>query len=110
VAAVGDGREFKKGRGFAAWLGVVPRHWGTGGKTRLGGISKRGDVYLRQLFIHGARAVVRYCHKKGDGRSLWLQGIVSRSSMNCAVVAQANKTARIAWAVLAKGEEYREAV
>ncbi len=109
VAAVGRGREFKKGREFSAWVGLVPRHRGTGGKARLLGISKRGDAYLRKLFIHGARAVVRCCQKKQDGRSLWLKGVISRRGINRAVVAQANKTARIAWAVLARGEDYREA-
>jgi transposase len=109
VAAVGEATTFKNGREFAAWLGLVPRQHSTGGKPLLLGISKRGDRYLRKLLIHGARAVVRTVDGKQDGRSRWLQGLIGRRGKNRAGVAQANKTARVAWALLAKGERYRPA-
>jgi transposase len=100
---------FKNGHEFAAWLGLVPRQHSTGGKPLLLGISKRGDRYLQKLLIHGARAVVRTVDGKQDGRSRWLQGLIGRRGKNRAGVAQANKTARIAWVLLAKGERYRPA-
>jgi transposase len=106
VAAVGEATTFKNGREFAAWLGLVPRQHSTGGKPLLLGISKRGDRYLRKLLIHGARAVVRTVDGKQDRRSRWLQGLLVRRGKNRAGVAQANKTARIAWVILAKGERY----
>jgi transposase len=109
VAAVGDATEFKNGRQFAAWLGLVPRQHSTGGKTTLLGMTKRGNCYLRTLLIHGARAVLRVVDRKTDTRSRWLQGVKARRGMNCASVAQANKTARVAWALLAKGDRYRRA-
>ena len=109
VAAVGDATEFKHGRQFAAWLGLVPRQHSTGGKTTLLGMTKRGNCYLRTLLIHGARAVLRVVDRKTDTRSRWLQGVKARRGMNCASVAQANKTARVAWALLAKGDRYRRA-
>ena len=109
VAAVGDATEFKNGRQFAAWLGLVPRQHSTGGKTTLLGMTKRGNCYLRTLLIHGARAVLRGVDRKTDTRSRWLQGVKARRGMNCASVAQANKTARVAWALLAKGDRYRRA-
>jgi transposase len=107
VAAVGDATGFKNGRQFAAWLGLVPRQHSTGGKTTLLGMTKRGNRYLRTLLIHGARAVLRVVDRKKDAWSRWLQGVKARRGMNCASVAQANKTARVAWALLAKGERYR---
>jgi transposase len=109
VAAVGDATAFKNGRQFAAWLGLVPRQHSTGGKTTLLGMTKRGNRYLRTLLIHGARAVLRVVDRKTDPRSRWLQGVKARRGKNCASVAQANKTARIAWALLAKGDHYRQA-
>ena len=109
VAAVGDATEFKNGRQFAAWLGLVPRQHSTGGKTTLLGMTKRGNCYLRTLLIHGARAVLRVVDRKTDTRSRWLQGVKARRGMNCASVAQANKTARVAWALLAKGDRDRRA-
>jgi transposase len=109
VAAVGEATTFKNGRQFAAWLGLVPRQHSTGGKPLLLGISKRGDRYLRKLLIHGARAVVRTVEGKRDVRSRWLQGLIARRGKNRAGVAQANKIARIAWVILAKGERYRPA-
>jgi transposase len=107
VAAVGDATGFKNGRQFAAWLGLVPRQHSTGGKTTLLGMTKRGNRYLRTLLIHGARAVLRVVDRKKDVWSRWLQGVKARRGMNCASVAQANKTARVAWALLAKGARYR---
>ncbi|MEO5355583.1 MAG: IS110 family transposase, partial [Magnetococcus sp. XQGC-1] len=107
VAAVGDPSVFKNGREMAAWLGLVPRQHSTGGKDRLLGISKRGDVYLRTLLIHGARAAIRVADKKEDWRSRWMLDVMARRGENIAVVALANKNVRIAWALLTKGEEYR---
>jgi len=109
VAAVGDATDFKNGRQFAAWLGLVPRQHSTGGKTTLLGMTKRGNRYLRTLLIHGARAVLRVVDRKTDPRSRWLQGVKARRGKHCASVAQANKTARIAWALLAKGDHDRQA-
>jgi transposase len=105
VASVGDAKTFKNGRALSAWLGLVPKQHSSGGKTRLSGISKRGDVYLRTLLIHGARAVVKHCDNKTDYRNRW---IASKKSVNKnkAAVALANKNARIAWAILTKGETY----
>jgi len=109
VAAVGDATDFKNGRQFAAWLGLVPRQHSTGGKTTLLGMTKRGNRYLRTLLIHGARAVLRAVDRKTDPRSRWLQGVKARRGKHCASVAQANKTARVAWALLAKDDHYRQA-
>lgn len=107
VAAVGDAGQFKNGREMAAWLGLVPRQHSSGGKNRLGHISKRGDSYLRTLLIHGARAVLNTCGHKEDRRSQWLQSVAERRNRNVATVAMANKNARIAWAILSREEEYR---
>src|SRR5215467_10540681 len=109
VAAVGDATGFKHGRQCAAWLGLVPRQHSTGGKTTLLGITKGGNRSLRMLLIHGARAVLRVVDRKTDAWSRWLQGVQVRRGTNCASVAQANKTARVAWALLAKGDRYRRA-
>lgn len=109
VAAVGQGGDFRNGREFSAWLGLVPRQHSTGGRQRLFGMSKRGDVYLRKLLMHGSRSVVRHSKAKEDGRSLWLQSVAARRGTYRAIGAQANKTARIIWAVLAKGQDYRAA-
>lgn len=106
VAAVGeDPRLFKNGRGLAAWLGLVPRQHSTGGRDRLLGISKRGDV-LRQLLIHGARAVLRWVERKDDPTSRWARGLKGRRHANVAAVALANKIARIAYAVMTTGQPY----
>jgi transposase len=110
AGALGDGKAFKKGRDFAASLGLTPRQHSTGGKNRLLGISKRGDSYLRKLLVHGARAVLRHATGKEDGLSRWLNGLASRKHTNVAVVALANKTARIAWALIYKNVEYDEAL
>ena len=107
VASVGDPSVFKNGREMAAWLGLVPRQHSTGGKDRLFGISKRGDVYLRTLLIHGARAAIRVADKKEDWRSQWMVDLKTRRGENIAAVALANKNVRIAWALLTKDEKYR---
>lgn len=109
VAAVGNGRQFKRGRDLGAWLGLTPRQHSSGGKERLLGISKRGDAYLRMLLIHGARAVLNHIEGKTDGRSRWLQDLCSRRPRNIAVVALANKNARIAWALLTQDVDYQPA-
>ena len=109
VSSIGDGRQFKNGREFAAWLGIVPRQHSSGGKDKLGGISKRGDSRLRTLLIHGARAVVKTSAHKTDRRSEWLKSLVRRRNKNIATVALANKNARIIWAMLAREEDYRVA-
>ena len=109
VAAVREASPFKNGRECAAWLGLVPRQHSTGSKSLLLGISKRGDRSLRKLLLHGARAVVRTVEGKQEVRSRWLQGLIVRQGKNRAGVAQANKTARIAWVLLAQGERYRPA-
>lgn len=107
VAAIGDARQFKNGRHLAAWLGVVPRQHSSGGRSRLGGISKRGDAYLRTLLIHGARSVLRWLGDKQDAHSRWLRELVDRRGYNCAAVALANKNARIIQAVLSANRTYR---
>jgi transposase len=106
VAAVSDATHFKNGRQFAAWLGLVPRQHSTGGKPRLLGISKRGDRYLRKLLVHGARATIRWVGLKNDRRSQWLRALMQRRGTNRAVVALANKNARIAWVLLATDQVY----
>lgn len=104
VAVIGDARAFRNGREFAAFLGLVPRQSGTGGRVRLLGISKRGDSYLRKLLIHGARAVIT--HQKEH--SPWLDKLLLRRPLNAAVVAQANKIARTIWALLAHDRTYQK--
>jgi len=99
VASIGDQSRYRNGRQVSASLGIVPRKQGTGGKAVLLGISKRGDRYLRTLLIHGARAVIRHIAGKTDPLSCWLQRLIARSSVNCAAVALANKTARRLWAI-----------
>jgi transposase len=101
---------FHKGREFAAWMGVVPREHSTGGQQKLLGISKRGNSYLRRLFVQGARAVLQQRTKQSSGLSPWLAQLTSRTHRNVAAVALANKLARITWAVLAKNEQYRASV
>jgi transposase len=106
LAAVGDARVFRSGRQFAAYLGLVPRQSGTGGRVRLLGISKRGDPYLRTLLIHGARAVLNHSSRPGRIAPPWLQGLLSRRPKNVAIVALANKIARTIWALLAHGRTF----
>lgn len=107
VASVGDARQFTSGRQLAAWLGLVPNQHSSGGKERLGSISKRGDAYLRTLLIHGARAALTASAKKTDPRSVWINELKCRRNINIATVALANKNARIIWALLNKGESYK---
>jgi transposase len=106
IAAVGDAGVFKNGRQFAAWLGLVPKQYSTGGQTRLLGISKRGDSYIRKLLIHGARATLRWARTKADRRSQWIRGLLDRRGWNRTAVAVANKNARIVWTLLSRGGIY----
>lgn len=103
VAAIGDGKAFEKGRDLTAWLGLVPRQSGTGGRTRLLGISKRGNVYLCKLFIHGARSILRTLPSP---LRPWLEGLLACMYANKVVAALANRLARIAWAVLDSGQPF----
>jgi transposase len=107
IAAIGNGAAFRKGREFSDWVGMVPRESSTGGKQTLLGISKRGNPYLRKLFIQGARAVMLRGTKQSSGLRTWIENIALRKHHNVAAVALANKIARIAWVVLARGESYR---
>ena len=107
VAAIGNGAAFRKGREFAAFVGLVPRQYSTGGKARLIGISKRGNSYLRKLLIHGARAAVVRMKRERAPFGGWLNGLEQRAPRNVVVTATANKLARIAWAVLSSGDPYR---
>ena len=109
VAAIGNGAAFRKGREFAAWLGLIPRQHSTGGKPRLLGISKRGSIYLRRLFIHGARAMLLRVKYDTGRLGQWAHELELRAPRNKVIVAVANKLARIAWAVLSTGNEYRNA-
>ena len=114
VGLIGDGRAFKNGRQLSAYLGLVPRQASSGGKTRLLGISKRGDGYVRMLLVHGARSVIN-SHRRRQraglpSQSLWLTQLLTRTHVNKACVAQANKTARMAWCVLSTGQAYQPQV
>lgn len=106
AARFSDASHFKRGREAAASIGLTPRHHGTGGKNRLMGITKRGDRYLRSILIHGARSVVSQAHRKDDRLNRWATGLKERSHANVAAVALANKTVRIAWAMLKYGTDY----
>jgi transposase len=110
TAAIGNAMAFRKSRDLAAWLGLVPRQHSTGGKSRLLGISKRGNPYLRRLFIHGGRAVVARAKRENHTFGNWLNQLEARAPRNAVVVAMANKLARIAWAVLTRGQVYRATV
>ena len=107
VATIGDASQFHAGRQLAAWLGLVPRQHSSGGKERLGRISKRGDGYIRRLLVHGARANLRWSRRKKEGRSTWQEALLARRPTNVVLVAMANKTARVVWAMLSRGETYR---
>jgi transposase len=107
VAAIGNGAAFRRGRDLAAWLGVVPRQYSTGGKQKLFGMSKRGNIYLRRMLIHGARAVLFRIKYDTAGLGQWVRRLSQRAPRNKVVVAIANKLARIAWAVLSSGKDYR---
>ena len=110
LAAIGNGAAFRKGREFAAWVGLVPREHSTGGEQKLLGISRRGNSYLRKLFVQGARVVLQFKEKQSSGLKAWLTNVSWRTHYNVVGVALANKLARTAWAVLAKGEVYRPPV
>jgi transposase len=107
VASIGNGSAFRKGREFAAWMGLVPRQHSTGGKARLYGITKRGNRYLRMILVHGARAVVLRSKRDRIAMGAWLTSLEGRAPRNVLIVAMANKLARIAWAVLSTGQDYR---
>lgn len=107
LASVGDARQFQNGRQFAAWLGLTPRQYTTGGKIRLGRITKQGDAYLRTLLIHGTRAVLATLSEKQDRLSRWIRELIARRGYKRATVALAAKNARILWALMAHGESYQ---
>lgn len=107
VSYVGNPQQFKNGRAMAAYLGLVPKQYSTGGKPKLGGISKRGDKYIRQLLVHGARSALFAAKSKTDRISQWVRQLHERRGFNKACVALANKNARILWALMAKDQEYR---
>jgi transposase len=107
IAAIGNGSEFKNGRTVAAWLGLVPRQHSTGGQQRLLGITKRGNPYLRRLLIHGARSVILHTDRERHRLGVWVNQLESRAHRNVAVVALANKLARMSWAVLTQQTIYR---
>lgn len=108
VAEIGDWKTFSSGRSLAAWIGLVPKQHSTGGKDRLGSITKQGNRYLRWLLVVGAMAVIRYARKHGTQRRPWLGRIMERRPTKVAAVALANKIARMAWAIMIRGERYKE--
>jgi transposase len=110
VATVADPKAFRSGRNFSAWIGLVPKQHSSGGKDRLGHISKQGDRYLRSLFVAGALAVIRYAKIHGTKHRPWLTALLVRRPTKIAAIALANKIARMAWAMMAKGERYKEPV
>jgi transposase len=108
VASVADPKAFRSGRDFSAWIGLVPKQHSSGGKDKLGSISKQGDRYLRSLFTAGALAVIRYAKIHGTKHRPWLTSLLARRPTKVAAIALANKIARMAWAMMAKGERYKE--
>lgn len=106
IAAIGKAEAFERGRDFSAWLGLTPKQFTTGGKAKLLGISKRGDKYLRKLLIHGARAALPHVAARDTALGRWAKALLARTHKNVAIVAFANKLARIAWAVLRRGEAF----
>ena len=110
VATVADPKAFRSGRSFSAWVGLVPKQHSSGGKDRLGHISKQGDRYLRGLFVAGALAVIRYAKIYGTRHRPWLTALLARRPTKVAAIALANKIARMTWAMMVKGERYKEPV
>ncbi len=110
VASVADAKAFRSGRDFSAWIGLVPKQNSSGGKDKLGSITKQGDRYLRSLFTAGALSVIRYAKIHGTKHRPWLSKLLERRPTKVAAIALANKIARMAWAMMAKGESYREPV
>jgi transposase len=110
VACVADPKVFRSGRNFSAWIGLVPKQHSSGGKDRLGSISKQGDRYLRSLFMAGALAVIRYAKINGTKHRPWLTALLARRPVKVAAIALANKIARMVWAMMARGERYKEPV
>jgi len=110
VASVADPKAFRSARDFSAWIGLVPKQRSSGGKDRLGSISKQGDRYLRSLFTAGALAVIRYAKIHGTKHRPWLTSLLARRPTKVAAIALANKIARMAWAMMARGERYKEPV
>ena len=106
IAKAGDGQQFKNGRQMSAWVGLVPRQNGTGGKVQLGHITKNGDRYLRRQLIHGARTVIRWLDRQEEPMQRWLEGLVQRRGRKRAIVAYANKLTRLAWRALAFDEPF----
>src|SRR5579863_10103332 len=110
VSSIADPTAFRSARNFSAWIGLVPKQHSSGGKDRLGSISKQGDRYLRSLFVAGALAVIRYAKIHGTGHRPWLTALLARRSTKVAAIALANKIARMAWAMMARGERYKEPI
>jgi transposase len=110
VASVADPKAFRSGRDFSAWIGLVPKQHSSGGKDKLGSISKQGDRYLRSLFTAGALAVIRYAKIHGTQHRPWLTALLARRPTKVAAIALANKIARMVWAMMARGERYKEPV
>ena len=107
IPAVSDGKQFKNGRSFAAWIGLTPRQHSSGDNDRMGSITKRGNRELRKLLIHGARSIMNWCSKYTDSLNLWVQSLLATKPAGKVIVAVANKLARMVWVVLATGAEYQ---
>src|SRR5690349_2291895 len=110
VASIADPKAFRSGRNFSAWIGLVPKQHSSGGKDRLGNISKQGDRYLRSLFMAGALAVIRYAKIHGTTHRPWLTALLARRPTKVAAIALANKMARMVWAMMTRGERYKDPI